>query len=151
MSTYITKRAKELGLKKSDARRNLSVEVTAADIKGAKTKDSKNCAFARACKRTLKADAAYFFRSTAWIEKNGKLERYMLPQSAQKEIVAFDRSRSFEPGVYQLVKPCKSQAMGAVQARSAKRPGRHQPANGKIKRRIVHHTKNIRTLHEPTP
>lgn len=149
MSTYITKRAKELGLKKSDAKSNLAIELRDDDIKNSKLRNSKECAFARACKRAKVADKAYFFRSTAWLEKDGKLTRYMLPQSMQKEIVSFDRSRIMAPGVYEIKRPCRAETMSAIKKRSAKRPGRHQPANGKIKRKIVHRTSLIRTLQEP--
>lgn len=58
MSTYVTKRAKELGLKKVDASAPLKLEVRPQDIAAAERKNSKDCAFARACKRTQKADAA---------------------------------------------------------------------------------------------
>lgn len=50
------------------------------------------------------------------------------------------------PGTYGLSKPFKSQRMTAVRARSAKRPGRHKPADGKIKRKVAMRVKNIRGL-----
>ena len=150
MSTYLTRRAKDLGLKKEDAKSDLEIELKQGDIAKSKVGNSRECAFARACKRAKVADAAYFFRSTAWLEKGGKLTRYMLPPSMQKEIVSFDRARVMAPGVYKISKPCKSQKMGAIQKRSAKRPGRHQPGNTKIKRKIVHRTTLIRTLRDPS-
>lgn len=146
MSTYITKRAKELGLKKADARLPLLIEVRADDVALASKKSPQSCAFARACMRTQMADAAFFFRSTAWLEKDGVLTRYMLPVSMQKEIVAFDRNRTMEPGLYQLAAPAKSQRMSEVKKRSAKRPGRHQPGDTTIKRKFVHRTTNVRSL-----
>lgn len=146
MSSYITKRAKELGLKMEDAKAPLQLEVRKGDISGANMKAPSNCAFARACKRAELADAAYFFRSTAWLEKGGKLTRYILPYSMQKEIVAFDRNKTMEPGVYQLAKPSKSSRMSEVRKRSKKRPGRHQPAKSGIKRKFVHRTANVRGL-----
>ena len=127
MSTYITKRARELGLRKVDARSPLQLEVQPQDIAKADLKNPQSCAFARACKRSKKAKAAHFFRTAAWLEYDNKLVRYMLPTSMQKEIVAFDRNRTMEPGLYQLSAPCKSTRMSEVKKRSAKRPGRHQP------------------------
>lgn len=91
MSTAITKLALENGLKRCDARKSIELELTPGDIAHASKKDPANCAFARACKRTFNADNAYFFRGTAWLERDGKLTRYMLPSITQKEIMAFDR------------------------------------------------------------
>ena len=149
MSTYLTKMAKELELKKTDARSSLSLEVMAKDVKASVQKNSKCCAFARAAKRMPGVKAAYFFRSTAWLQYEDKLVRYMLPPSVQKEIVSFDRSKVMAPGVYQLAKPSKSTRMSEVNKRSAKRPDRHQPANTKITRKVRHRTTMIRTLEEP--
>lgn len=150
MSTYLTKRAKELGLRKVDARAALKLEVMSNDVKASVQKNSKCCAFARAAKRMPGVKAAYFFRSTAWLEYEDKLVRYTLPPSVQKEIVSFDRSKVMAAGVYQLSKPQKSTRMSEVQKRSAKRPGRHRPAGSKIVRKIRHATTSIRTLQEPS-
>lgn len=149
MSTYITKRAKQLNLKKIDGGALLTLEVLASDVKEAKQRNSKCCAFACAAKRLPKVRAAYFFRSTAWLEYADKMVRYILPPSMQKEIVSFDRAKVMAPGVYRLSPPGDSNSMKAITARSKKRPGRHMPAAGKIKRRLRHETQLIRTLHEP--
>lgn len=151
MSTYITKKAKEQGLKKVDAKVPLKLEVQPNDIKKATMKDSTSCAFAQACKRSHKVKGAYFFRTAAWLEYPGKLVRYVLPPSMQKEIVAFDRNKTMEPGLYQLSPPTDSRTMAAVKKRSEKRPGRHQPGKTKIKRKVVHKTTNVRGLFQPVP
>jgi hypothetical protein len=149
MATYITKRAKDLDLPMVDAKEPLQLEVTSRDITTAAQKNSKCCAFARACHRSKNVNAAYFFRSTAWLEFDDKLVRYTLPPSMQKEIVSFDRNRSMEPGLYQLSAPSKSSTLKAAMKRSKKRPGRHQPGEGKIKRKFVHRTTNARSTFEP--
>lgn len=150
MSTFVTKRAKELGLVKVDSKQSIKLDVFDADIEQSLRKNSKCCAFARAAKRKPGVRAAYFFRTTAWLEYDRKIVRFMLPPSVQKEIVSFDRSRVMAPGTYQLSAPSGSTGMPAVQARSDKRPGRHQPASGAISRKVVHRTKFVRTLEEPT-
>ena len=144
MASYITKLARTLGLEKVDADAPLTLNVKELDVKRASRKDPSCCAYARACKRELKAKAAYFFRTTAWVQHGDKLVRYSLPPSMQKEIVAFDRNKTMEPGTYQLSPPVKSARMGAVMKRSKKRSGRHQPGKGTIKRKFVHRTENIR-------
>jgi len=149
MSTYITKRARELKLRKIDARTPLRIEVRANDVQKAKQKNSKCCAFAKAAQRLPDVKAAYFFLSTAWLEYDDKLVRYSLPPSMQKEIVSFDRSKVMAPGVYQVVPPSKTARMSEIKKRSAKRPGRHQPGNGKIKRGIRNYTQLVRSTLEP--
>lgn len=146
MSTYITKRAAELGLKKQDARTPMRLMVTARDVTKGRAKDPHACAFARACRRTDDVTAAYIFRSTAWVEYPDKLVRYLLPPSMQKEVVAFDRGKAMEPGEYQLVPPSKSLRMSEIKRRH-KNPQRYtrRGASG-IKRKIVHRTTGVRTL-----
>ncbi len=124
MATYITKRAKELGIKQVDAERPMIIEVHPGDVSKSVQKDPKRCAFSRACRRADKRiKEAFFFRTTAWLEYKDKMVRYILPPSMQKEIVSFDRHRT----------------MGK------KRPGRHPPGNGTIKRKVHRHfTTSIR-------
>lgn len=150
MSTYITKHAKEQNLRIVDSRKPLIVDLRKSDITEATQKNSKDCAFARACKKQKGVRAAYFFRSTAYLEFDDRLVRYLLPTSVQKEIVSFDRSKVMAPGTYQLTPPAKSTRMGAIRKRATKRPGRHQPAHSDIKRKVVHRTDLVRTLAEPT-
>jgi hypothetical protein len=150
MSTFITKRARELGLRQVDAKKPLVLEVTAIDVKLASKKNPSCCAFARACKRSSKkVRAAYFFRSTAWVEYDDLLVKYLLPPSVQKEIVSFDRSKSLESGTYRLSAPWPSATLAAVHERSGKRPGRHMPGNGKIQRKVKHMTTNVRSAFLP--
>lgn len=148
MATFITKEAKQKSLKIVDAKSNLVLVLEAGDIKKGTLKSPGTCAFACAAKRQMPGvQNAYFFRSTAWIETTKKMIRYILPGSMQKEIVAFDRGGSMDPGTYTLVKPQKSHTLGRVRQRNAKRTGRHETGAGTIKRKVVFHsTGNIRTL-----
>ena len=99
---YVYKRAEDLGIPVVEAKKPLFVGVTAIDVADAKKKNSKYCALARAAARLPQVNAAYIFRSTAFIEYPNRMERFLLPQSVQKEIVSFDRSRIFAEGTYQL-------------------------------------------------
>lgn len=157
MSTWITRRANDLGLRIIDARQPLELELSRTDITQAIRKNSKDCAFATACKRQFKARAAYFFRTTAWLEYPDKMVRYILPQSMQKEIVSFDRSKIMAPGVYQLSKPTVSDSKKAVNNRNQKRIDRVKAvrrrlakAATQVRRPIRHRTKFIRTAQEPS-
>ena len=149
MSTYVTKYAKERGLKVVDATKALVVQLSAVDIKQAKSKNSKECAFARACRKQKGVKAAYFFRTAAYLEYENRLVRYLLPPSVQKEVVSFDRAHVMAPGEYQISPPLKGSTMENVRKRGMKRPGRHQPGSTKIKRSIVHRTTNVRTATDP--
>jgi len=153
MSSYISVRAKERGIPMIDANKPIVVEVTPGDCRKADRKNPESCALARAVQREYKGKgvkASYFFRSCAWLEYDDKLVRYHLPPSTQKEIVSFDRGAGFAPGTYQLSKVCESGKHSAVQARSKKRPGRHQPSkNPRIKRKFVHRTEWVRNIIEP--
>ncbi len=157
MSTFVTKRAKDLGLKTEDARSNLVLEVLPDDVKRAKVKNAKCCAFARACKRQMpKVKAAYFFRSTAWLEYEDKMVRYMLPLAVQKEIVSFDRSQKMEPGTYAISKPSGEQKLGGSKFAKGKSWAARSTAARKEgckkmgpKRAVRNKTKGVRTLAEP--
>lgn len=132
MSTSINKRAKELGLKKMEATRPLTLQVKAMDVKRASKKDPNNCAFSRACKRQYPGiKAAYFFRTTAWLEYPDRIVRYSIPLSMQKEIVAFDRNKTMEPGEYRLSKVPKNWALADQRKRDVKRRSVKRNANGR--------------------
>ncbi len=149
MSTYVTKRAKELGLKIMEAKEPLTLRVAKLDVERATRKNSKCCAFARACKRqVVDIKAAYFFRSTAWLEYSDKLVKYWLPQSVQKEIVSFDRAGITAPGVYQLSAVPKSQRLERKRGID-KRPRHDLPKSAK-KVKVLHRTTLVRNLFEPT-
>lgn len=99
---YIYKRAEDLGIPVVEARNRLLITVTDADVVGAKKANSKHCALARAALRLPSVNAAYFFRSTAFLEYDDKMVRFLLPESVRREIVSFDRAQIFASGVYQL-------------------------------------------------
>lgn len=108
--TYVSRRAHERDLEEIDAVKPLAIEVTARDIKLAKAKNSKECALARAVKRTKPVKAAYFLRTIAWLEYEDKMVRYRLSQGVQKEIVSFDRNKMMSTGEYILSPVSPTQA-----------------------------------------
>ena len=150
MSTYITKVAATMSLKRVDATKPLDIHVTQSDCSKAKKKDAHNCAFAVACKRQDKrVRAAYFFKSVAWVQYSTHIVRYLLPPSMQKEIVSFDRAKIFAPGDYHLSPPCKTQRLGVKVRRAASAPKRAKSA-GRRARKVVrrHSTAMVRELRE---
>lgn len=156
MSTYITKRANDLGLKVVDATAPLMIEVRKSDVDKAVPKNSKVCAFARACERSQPVEAAFFFKSTAWLEYKDKIVRYNLPPSVQKEIVTFDRSRNMEPGMYRLsaINPNATLVAKTKMREKAKAAGKDHLDHGKLakkrKKAFQHRTTNVRGLFDPS-
>lgn len=157
MSTYVTKRAAELGVPMVEAKRPLMLEVTEGDSNKGAAKNSKECAFAIACKRQVPGvRKAHFFRGVAWLEYPDKLVRFILPPSMQKEIVAFDRGAFVAPGTYRLVRPSPTLTLAAMEKRNkengkkaTRSKGKDAPAKKKGKKKFSHRTANVRSLYEP--
>lgn len=147
MGTYVEKLIEQKGLRKVDAKKPLVIQVLPADVRKAKIKNSKCCAFACAAKREFKATGAYFFRTTAWIEFEDKIVRYNLPPSVQKEIVSFDRTGTMEPGLYHLATVTPGRTMSAQHKRNMMAAKR---LVSKLARKPRNHrTANVRSLFEP--
>lgn len=145
MSTIIVSIARQLRLKKVDARKPMLLEVLPKDAKLGKEKDPRSCAFAEACMRSTDGvTGVFFFRTTAWVQYADKLVRYLLPASMQKEIVSFDRGAGIEPGIYQMSPPPKHGRLDAVLKRSRKRKGRHKPTGKHPSTMHRHFTTNVR-------
>jgi|HubBroStandDraft_6_1064221.scaffolds.fasta_scaffold1085152_1 hypothetical protein len=103
MTTYLDKMANEMGLRRVSARKSLDITVTKKDTVRGVVKDPECCALALACRRVdPDVKAAYFFKTTAWLQYERKLVCYALPLVLQKEIVSFDRSGIMAPGAYSL-------------------------------------------------
>lgn len=118
--TYVQRICEAKGIKLIDASRPIVVGVAVDDILKSRLKNSKCCAFARAAKREPGVRAAYFFRSTAFLEFADRMERYSLPPSVQKEIVSFDRAGIMAPGQYQLNAVSPSRVGGGGHGRMKK-------------------------------
>lgn len=122
-----------------DATRPITVEVMPRDIDNRKAKSHKACAFAAACKRSKEIDAAIISVGIAYLIKDGKALRYSIPESLTREIVAFDRHGSFEPGHYHLTTPRVK--LGAQSARGS------DTRSGKGRRvKYPHTTQDIRSM-----
>lgn len=154
MGTYIDKRAAELRLPIVDAKESLVLEVVPQDVTRAQAKNSRCCALVRACERQMpNVRAAFFLRSTAYLEFDDRIERFNLPMSVQKEIISFDRNRVMEPGVYQLTRPRPGRSLEASKKRKRieKRTGAHHSTETVVKRQILRHrTSGIRTGVDPS-
>ncbi len=121
----------------------IRVEVSRSDSQNASSKDPMNCAMARACKRKYKLDGVIISLSTAYLIKGETATKYKVPASLSREVVTFDRSKSFEPGEYMLSRVPPSEMVGydggdrrSPHTKKGKKTG---PAT-----RFFHKTENVR-------
>lgn len=140
--SFITKYAEKHGLKVRDSSRHMVITVLPEDLRGARRKNPECCAFARACKRQQKVDAVHFLKTSAWIEKDGVLTRFILPESMKREIIAFDRGGKFAPGEYQLRRPNRSRKLGT---KPKKRRGGGKETKKGYKAPHTHRTAMVRS------
>lgn len=100
------------GLPVVDATKPLTISVLKEDVKGARKNDPGNCAAARAGKREQHKEVRVFLTRT-YIKENKKWVRYQTPESASREIIAFDRGSEFCTGKYTLRPATESNKLGA--------------------------------------
>lgn len=99
-----------------DATKPLVLKITKADVHNANPGDPANCAVALACRNLSGADEVLVFKTRAYVRKGNTWTRYIVPNSIQGEIRAFDRGAEFVPSDYTLVAPTKSEKLGRVRA-----------------------------------
>jgi hypothetical protein len=109
------------GLKVEDAKKEMLVNVIAADIKRAKRGDPLNCVFARACERMFGSHNVAFFRNYAYVEKDHKVIRHSLPQATRDSVMMWDKAGKAEPGGYLLRPPPPAETLDAKVQRSRER------------------------------
>jgi len=125
-----------------DADEDVNIEVTKHDSQSKAVKNHEQCAMAVACKRAMHLDGVVISRKIAYLVKGKEAVRFIVPQSVSREVVAFDRGATFEPGTYRLVKPGHGSELGYAGGHVRDNEGK---ANGKKKKGPRHVTANIRT------
>lgn len=132
--------AKLEGLPVVDAERGLELHVQKRDVNRMQRKNPARCALAACAERIYKSEARVYM-SRAYVKSADGTHwlRYTVPASAQREITAFDRGASFEPGSYRLGAPSPTARLGQY---SSKSHGTKPPA-GKAPRPI-HFSINVR-------
>lgn len=123
-----------------DATRNTVIEVTKRDINTQARRNHTECALAIACKRTKDVDGVIIGLKFSYLVKGKKAVRYANPESASREIVSFDRTGDFAPGVYHLAKVPETSKLGAHSS-PAKRPAH---SGSRVERAKAHRTEGVR-------
>lgn len=124
-----------------DAKKDSKIEVTKSDMNSASVRNHKSCAMAVACKRKLSLDGVIISVSTAYLVKNNVATRYKVPPSVAREITAFDRNATFEPGEYSLRAPSESIKLNGVRGPYPEKGGAR---TGNLAKRFRHKTGGIR-------
>lgn len=88
-----------------DAQKDLFIEVTDRDCRSKGVKQHTECALAVACKRALGVKGVIIAIRAAYIVNGKQAIRYGLGEAIAREVTAFDRNGSFEPGEYRLMVP----------------------------------------------
>lgn len=134
------------GLPIIDAKRSLTLRVTAGDIKGADLKDPADCVVARACRRDLRAKEVRVHLARVYVRTNaGSWQRFVAPKAMRTEIIAFDRGGSFEPQDFVLKTPSEAkQAKGTRQGGKSRHSHARNNPNRKLRKSPVI-VKNVRT------
>lgn len=124
------------GLPVVDAKHPIKIIVNQNDIDKANNKNPADCALARACRRNMSVPEVRIHLSRAYVRANkGNWTRYLVPQSARSEIVAFDRGGKFEKGEFFLLPPTKSTKLGQ------KSRGSGPSTSKRRKMRIIHNVR----------
>lgn len=127
------------GMKVIDATKLLAVEVASVDCKKAKPRDPGECAAALAIIREYKADAVRVHLGRTYVRSGKVWRRYMTPASVSREMTAFDRGASFEPGEY-VFRPASKTAQLGYRLEG----GPHAKRRSKKPRPVMHMTTKVR-------
>lgn len=127
-----------------DAKKEIHVTISPRDVKAGSLKNATMCAAAQALVRTGVCEQARVHVNRTYIKKGDKWLRFKTPPALQKEIVAFDRGGSFEPGEYKLLPLPPSDNTAARKKRAFIAP-KHPPIKGRVvKKRKPHITTGVR-------
>ena len=123
-----------------DAKKNMYITVTKKDCAAARRKQHSDCAMAVAAKRAMNLDGVVMAINVAYLVKNNRAFRLMVPESVQREIISFDRGGGFTPGEYRLSRPTKTKRLEYAS-------GGNAPHKNTAKyREPKHQTTGIRTV-----
>lgn len=117
--------AEQVGLKMVEATEPLILEVVRRDITNAKPGCKRYCVFANAARR-LGAGEAFFDRGYAYLADHlsKTMTRYRQSEMTKRSIRTFDRTKTAEPGIYELLAISPSDTLAAKAMYNAGRKDR---------------------------
>jgi hypothetical protein len=127
------------GLPVIDAKEPLEFTVTKRDARVGGIQAPDSCAMALACKREHHSKDVRIHLNFSYVLEKDHWVRYRTPACVTREIIAFDRGGTFDPGEYMLLVPYKSCRIGLVK-------GPRKRLNKRVSsKRYMHITANVRT------
>lgn len=122
-----------------DAKKDLILHITEADVKGSKRKDGDYCAVANALCRQEHFKTARVHKGVTYVmNKDNSVTRYITPAALYVELMIFDRGGRMEPGDYILKAPRGQQRLG-----EGYKPKGKGKKTGKLPK-VVHLVKSVR-------
>ncbi len=114
------------GLEVVEAKNDLHIQPSEADIQTAIPNDPKNCIFSRACQRMWGAKSVVFFGTVAYVDllcSDGKrrVHRFVLDKDAREYVREFDVGNPLDPRGFTLHKPPASGTVAAKSKQQKKR------------------------------
>lgn len=133
-----------------DAKRGTKVTVTTKDCENGVGKAPNICAIAKAAMRHY--DGAIISLSRAYLIKGSVAYRYEVPGHVTRELVVFDRSHQFNPGVYRLERMAKDHRFGehSSGAPTAGTPDSKRKKRARKFKKARHYTEGVRALRHHT-
>jgi len=127
-----------------EAKSDLVIYLQDVHIEDATVADPSNCAFAMACKDTLKSPFAWFWRAWAYVvlpDDKGvpSAFRFQIPQRTSQQIIDFDRTGHAAQGGYWLKAPPEGSTLEARRKRDRQyakdiKDGKRQAPKGRRKK-----------------
>jgi hypothetical protein len=119
------------GVKIVDAKRDLTINITPADIKRAKPKQPGACAVAQACMRESGFECRVHMSRMYVKTAPNRWERFFISPFTRTEIAVFDRGGRFEPVTVIAQKVPPGSTIEAVATRNAARNTHTKPTGQK--------------------
>ena len=111
------------GLPVREADGDLLVSVLRSDGVYAKRNNPEECVFSKSCQRLYNSTAVVFFAKVVYMdlpdeEGNRVVFRFLGSEKMCRAIKKYDETGTFEPGIYKLLAPAKSQQLNVIRERS---------------------------------
>lgn len=113
------------GMPVRDARKDLRIVPTRADVRTAKRGDPEQCVFSQACRRQFGSSQVMFLRGVAYIDlpqEDGSrvVERFLVPPAMRELIVNFDKGSSVPVAGFMLNRPSRCMTLHGKRIRHAR-------------------------------
>jgi len=117
------------GMPVRDAKKGITITITAQDIAKGVPKSESSCAAAVAIIRQESCTMARVHLSRIYIKRNGHWDMYNTPGALRNELIVNDRNGEFQPGEYSLKPIPKAQRERRGKAHTLGAPKHGRPGH----------------------